>query len=127
LLVAERDAQGRFIACNDVQPSFRTLVETMHAVDPRVKLPLMSMPGFVAPLLPLFDRFNHRLLGTPRIATPEVIATSVSGKRWNVSSARAKAILGWVPQISLERSLRETMEVIRAHHRPSGAGAARAA
>jgi dihydroflavonol-4-reductase len=115
LLAAERDAQGRFIVCNDVQPSFRVLVEALHTIDPRVKLPLMSMPGFAAPLLPLFDRLNHKVLGTPRVATSEVIATAVSGKRWNISSARAKAELGWAPAVSFERSLRDTMELIRKH------------
>lgn len=114
ILAAERDAHGRFIACNDVQPSFRALVETMHRIDPRVKLPLIDLPSFMVPLLPLFDRACHVLLGTPRIATPEVVATGVSGRRWNVSSARAKAVLGWAPAIPFEQSLRETMDTLRA-------------
>jgi len=113
LLAAERDAQGRFIVC-DAQPSFRALMEALHAIDPRVRLPLMGLPVFMARTLPLFDRLNHRMFGTPRVATPELIATAVSGRHWNVSSARAQAELGWAPAIPLERSLRDTMDAIRA-------------
>jgi dihydroflavonol-4-reductase len=113
LLAAERDAQGRFIAINDEQPYFRTMLEAMHRIDPRVKPPLMSMPEFMVPALPLFDRLNAMTLGTPRIAAPDLMAT-LRGRRWNASNRRAREVLGWAPKVSLEESLRDTMAVFRA-------------
>lgn len=113
VLAADRDAQGRFIAINDEQPHFRTILEAMHRIDPRVKLPLMSMPEFMVPVLPLFDRLNALTLGTPRIAAPDLMAT-LRGKRWNASNHRARQVLGWAPKVSLEDSLRDTMTALRA-------------
>lgn len=113
VLAAERDAQGRFLAINDEQPHFRKMLDVMHAIDPRVKRPLMSMPEFMVPVLPLFDRLNAMTLGTPRMASPDLLAT-LRGKRWNASNRRAREVLGWTPKISLEQSLRDTMAVFRA-------------
>jgi len=111
VVAAERDAQGRFIVV-DVQPSFRTLVRTLHGIDPAIGPPLLTLPSFAAPMLPLYDRITHRLLGAPRIATPEVIATAASGKVFNVSAARARAELGWTPSVSFEDSLRATLSAL---------------
>jgi nucleoside-diphosphate-sugar epimerase len=71
------------------------------------------LPRLLVPTLPIYDRVCHRLLGTPRIATPEVVATSVSGLWWNISSQRARVELGWAPTVSFEQSLRETLQVLR--------------
>jgi len=113
VMAAERDAQGRFIAINDEQPCFREMLDVMHRIDPRVKRPLMSLPEFMAPALPLFDRLNAATLGTPRIAAPDLMAT-LRGKRWNASNRRAREVLGWAPKVSLEDSLRDTMAALRA-------------
>ena len=114
LLAAKCDAQGRYIVCNDVQPSFHALLRTMHRVDSRVKLPLLQMPRFAAPIYPWFDRFNHLMLGTARLVTPEMTRTVLGHKVWNLSSAHAKAEIAWQPEISFEDSLRDTMAAIRA-------------
>jgi dihydroflavonol-4-reductase len=113
LRVADRAIGGRFIAGPDVAPSFRQLVETLRRIDPRVPRPLMTLPRLATPMLPLYDALSHRLFGTPRIATPEVVGSAVSGKVWNGSSARAKAELGWMPRVSFEQSLAETLAVLR--------------
>jgi len=112
VLAAERDAQGRFLAINDEQPHFRKMLGAMHAIDPRVKLPLMEMPDFMIPAIPFFDRLNARTLGTPRIASPDLLAT-LRGRRWNASNRRAREVLGWAPKVSLEDSLRDTMAAFR--------------
>ena len=75
--------------------------------------PLMTLPRQAAPMLPLYDALSHHLFGTPRIATPEVVRSAVSGKVWNGSSARAKAELGWMPRVPFEQSLAETLAVLR--------------
>lgn len=120
VLAAERDAQGRFIVGNDELPTFTRIIEVMNAIDPRVKLPLITFPDFMAFSFPFFDWLNSKTLRTPRIATPELIAT-FSGKRWNASNRRARELLGWEPRISLEQSLRDTMETIRALRAGRGA------
>jgi len=114
LLAGERDCSGRFVATNDLPlPSLRTIAETLHRIDPSIRLPLMKMPTAMAPMLPFFDRLNHRLLGSPLVMTPEMIAT-FRGRIWNASNARAKREFGWQPTVSLEDSLRDTVATIRA-------------
>jgi len=110
----EKDVQGRFIALNDELPTFRRLLEVMHGIDPRVKLPLLPLPDAMTLLFPLFDWMNAKTLGTPRIANPDLIA-SIRGRRWNASNRRARDVLGWEPRISLEQSLRDTMGEVRKH------------
>lgn len=120
LMVAQQDAQGRFAIGYDEMPTFEALVRTMHAIDPRVKPALMEMPAVLAPTLPLADWLYHHLLGTPRIATPELIHSALGGHRWNFSSARARWVLGWEPSLPFEHSLRDTMQLVR--QRLEGAG-----
>jgi len=112
LRVADRAVGGRFIAGPAVAPSFRQLIETLRRIDPRVPRPLMTLPRLAAPVLAAYDALSHRLFGTPRIATPEVVGCVVSGKIFNGSSARAQAELGWAPKVSFEQSLAETLTVL---------------
>jgi dihydroflavonol-4-reductase len=114
MLAAETPCSGRFIVCNDTLPSLRALNQTMHEIDPSVPLPLMTMPDLMLSAAPLFDRLNHWMLGTPRIATPEFIATT-RGRLWNASNARIKRELGWNQSVTLETSLRDTMDTLRAN------------
>mgnify|MGYP003946806897 CR=1 FL=1 len=112
-LTAERSATGRFIVGYDAFPTFDELVRILARVDPSIKPPLLVLPGFMGPALPLFDAVNHRVLRTPRIATPDTIATAVSGKVFNASSARARRELGWSARVPIEQSLRETVAQLR--------------
>lgn len=109
VLAAERGASGRFIVGYDHIPTFDELVRAIAQIDGQVKPPLMVLPGFAAPLLPLYDAFSHRAFGTPRIATPEAIAATVSGQVYNFSTDRAKRELGWSPMVPFEQSLRDTL------------------
>lgn len=116
LRAAERDTQGRFIIC-DQQPSFRELVERLRAIDSRIARPLMETPRFLERFLPIYDAISHRLARTPRVATPDVMASVFGGRIWNVSSERAERELGWAPTISFDQSLRDTVQVIRGRPR----------
>jgi dihydroflavonol-4-reductase len=113
VLAGESPCDGRFIACNDSFPALSTLNEKMHEIDNSIPLPLMQMPGFVLAIAPIFDRLNHWTLGTPRIVSPELIAT-FRGKIWNASSARIKRELGWRQAVPIEASLKDTIDNLRA-------------
>jgi nucleoside-diphosphate-sugar epimerase len=91
---------------------FRDMVEAMHYIDSKVAIPLMDMPGFMMGISGMFDKLNHRMLGTPLIVLPEVMAM-MKDNIWNVSSQRSKDVLGWQQQISLEQSLKDTMQTIK--------------
>jgi dihydroflavonol-4-reductase len=123
ILAAEKECEGRFIVCNDHLPTLAELNQAMHGIDPSVPLPMMRMPNLMIGAAPLFDRVYHRLLGTPRIASPEFLATA-RGNIFNASNARAKRELGWTQSIPLEQSLRDTMETIKANRAKRAAHAA---
>jgi dihydroflavonol-4-reductase len=113
LLAAQPHARGRFIVGYDHAPCFDELVRTLARLDPRVKSPLMILPTFAAPVLPLYDALSHVVFGTPRIATPEAVASTVHGQIYNFSSERAKRELGWSPKIPFEQSLRDTLQQLQ--------------
>lgn len=112
-LAAERDVHGRFILVTE-QPSLRELVDALHKIDARIMPSIVELPPFLSLVLPTVDAINHALLGTPRTASTDVVATAASGKVWNVSSARARKELGWKPAYNFEQSLRATVEIIAA-------------
>ncbi len=112
VLAAESEAEGRFIICNDVLPSFAAMVRILHAIDPSVPPPGPLLPRFVLPLAPLFDWINHRTLGTPRMINRDFIA-AVGGKHWTMSNERAKRVLGWRQEVPLEQSLADTAATLR--------------
>jgi dihydroflavonol-4-reductase len=114
VVAGERDSTGRFIVCNDHLPSFLELIQVMHAIDPAIPLTKSTIPNVMMGAAPFFDWLNHKLLGSPRVISPELIAT-VRGKIWNASNARIKRELGWRQSISLETSLRDTIETIKAN------------
>lgn len=112
VLAGEKDCAGRFIACNDHLPTFKELIEAMHAIDNGIPLTRSTIPNLMMGAAPFFDWVNHKLTGSPRVMTPELIAT-VRGKRWNASNARIKRELGWQQATPLETSLRDMIEMIR--------------
>lgn len=121
VLAGEKDCAGRFIVCNDCLPSFKQLTEAMHRIDGRVPVARSTIPNFMIGAAPFFDWLNHKLTGSPRVLTPELIAT-MRGKKWSASNARIKQELGWTQSIPLEVSLRDTMETIRANRAMRAAG-----
>ena len=118
-LAAERDVSGRFAVCNDQHLSFVEFTRLMHAIDPQVPEAPLVLPGVLSPLLPIFDAVSSRLLGSPRLITPEAAAT-MAGRVYKVSTARARERLGWRPAIAPAESFRAMMETIRALRRAEG-------
>jgi dihydroflavonol-4-reductase len=112
-LAAEADdVAGRFIVVNDELPRFRDLLLTMGTLDARVKPPLATLPDWMLPAVPVFDCLNARTLGTPRTASRQMIGMMRS-RCYNASNRRAREVLGWRPQVSLARSLKDTMNALR--------------
>lgn len=116
LLAAETGKTGRFIVGYDHIPSYSELVQTLSTIDTTVGRPLMTLPTLFGPLLPLYDALSHRMFGTPRIATPEIVATLISGRVVNFSCERAKAVLGWTAAVSFQQSLMDTVAELRRAH-----------
>ncbi len=114
LLAAEQDCDGRFAVINDPQPKLRSILEAMHAIDPKIARPMMTMPRFMSKALPLVDRLNRVVLGTPQTLSRE-LAGSLDGKIWNVSNRRIRETLGWRQSITMEQALRDTIDTLRAN------------
>ncbi|HYD74448.1 NAD-dependent epimerase/dehydratase family protein [Ramlibacter sp.] len=112
VLAAESEAQGRFILCNDVLPSFSEMIRLLRQIDPSVPAPGPLIPRFALPLVPLFDWINHRMLGTPRMVNRD-FAAAVGGMHWTMSNERARRELGWRQEVPLEQSLADTVAALR--------------
>lgn len=47
-------------------PGRWAMLETMHAIDPKIALPMMRIPRSPTRALPLVDRLNHAMLALRR-------------------------------------------------------------
>jgi dihydroflavonol-4-reductase len=112
VFAGEKDCAGRFIVCNDRLPSFTELIQAMHRIDGTIPLTTSTIPRAFMGAAPYVDWLIHRLVGSPRVMTPELIAT-IRGKIWNASNARIKRELGWQPAVALDTSLRDMIQTIR--------------
>jgi dihydroflavonol-4-reductase len=121
ILAAERAVTGRFLLCNDHVPELRELAETLHGIDASIARPPWLIPDALLGALPMLDALSAKLLRTPRLMTPELIASS-RGKLWCLSNARARTELGWVPRVPLDTSLKDTLAVLRALRASEGKG-----
>ena len=105
-------AEGRYIAIEEPIPTFAAIARLMHEIDPRIPRPKLVLPAFTTRALPLLERINSLLGGTPRTMTPEIAAT-MAGKTFDISSARIRSQLGWAPKIGLRQSLADTIAALR--------------
>jgi len=119
VLAAERDVSGRFIIANDHAPQMRELSLLMHWSDAAVPAAPAVLPNFVMTIAPALDRLRSSLTRTPRMVSPELVAT-MRGKITKLDNTRAKSDLGWRQSVGLDRSLAETMAAIRALRRREG-------
>ena len=119
ILAAEKDVSGRFLLCGDSFPMMKELTRLMHAVDARVPIARMTMPDFMGTLLPYIDWMNSKIYDSPPMLTSELVEAML-GRRFNASNARARAELGWAPEITIPQTLADTMDTIRALRRSAG-------
>ena len=112
LTVLEHDARGRYIACNDEHPTLAAIAHEMHAIDPSIRAPFMTVPFSLTAIMPWLDCLNSWMNDRPRAMTPE-LAETLRGRIWNPSNAKLKSELGWRPSIGLRRSLADTLEALR--------------
>jgi dihydroflavonol-4-reductase len=104
-------ASGRYIITNDHSPTFIEIIEAIRRADPAAPRPGPLMPDWMLGAVPFFDWLNHKLKGTARLVSPEVVA-SMRGLVWNVTNARARRELGWTPRVPFEQSVRDTIDAI---------------
>lgn len=126
VLAAEKDVDGRFLLVNETFPDFLELSQLMHAIDPDIAAAKRYIPEALNGLLPTFDALGARLFGLPRTLTGELVR-SHEGMIWNLSAARAQRELGWRPEVTLERSLSDTIASLRALRASEAAQRARGA
>jgi len=113
VLALESGATGRFIAIAEPIPMLADIAREMSAIDPAIGRPLVTLPGFAMPALPMLEGLVARMGGLKRTMTPEM-AQTMSGRVFNITAGRIRRELGWTPQVSLRQSLADTMAAIRA-------------
>ena len=106
---------GRYIAIEG-NYSMRVIAERLHDIDPDVKRPLMTMPSFIQPLLPLFDLMNSKILGHPRTISRE-LEKSLRGRDLIFNNTASRNALMWQPHYGLLDSLSETLNTLRQNGR----------
>ena len=112
ILAAEKDGKGRYILAADDPPKFPKIIETMREIDPKVPKAMTVVPKPMYGALPFFDWMSNKTLGTPRTITAEVASAFKKGDML-ADNSRAKRELGWVPKVTLEQTLRDTMAELR--------------
>lgn len=103
-------AKGRYILA-DEHVTMRELVDVVARVDPKVKVPKMTMPRALMGGAVAFDALMHKLANRPRMLTREMVA-ELGGKEQRVSSERARKELGWKPR-PYDESVADTLKWVR--------------
>jgi dihydroflavonol-4-reductase len=121
VLAAERDVRGRFLLCNDHFPELIDLTRILHQIYPTIPAAPRVLPESLFGVLPALDALSAVLLDSPRVVTAELVGM-VRGVIPPNDNSRAKAELGWKPEVALEVSLSDTVDAIRALRRAEGKG-----
>lgn len=108
IFAAEQNATGRFIVSADGAPTFVDVLKIMRDIDPKTPKPLMILPKVLYWMLPITDWLNSKVLGTPRTIT-RTFVNSIGEDQIISNNDKAKRELDWVPEISIEQCLADTM------------------
>lgn len=112
ILAYENDkAAGRYIASEGLY-SLEKVINIYKQIAPELKLPSMVAPGFVVPLLPLFDWLEHKFMGSMRVLTRGLAKEYMGKDKQIVTSQKLKGELGWQPR-NIETTLKDSLEWIQ--------------
>ena len=104
------DASGRYIAASS-PASMRKVAEIIQEIEPEIRVPRISMPGWMARSLAILDNVTSRIRGRRR-RMEEDILEEFGGVELDCSSDKAARELGWRPR-PLESTLADTLAWIR--------------
>ncbi len=111
ILALENDkANGRYI-CSGEPLTFKQLFEKVHSLSPEVKVPKKTLPKTLLGLVPLLDWLGHKLEGTPRFSSSELMK-EYGDRHQLVDNSRIKNELGWSPS-SIDSSIADTLSWVR--------------
>lgn len=116
ILAAERPVSGRFLLCPDEVLSLLELTRIMNAIDPAIPAAAGTMPDFMGGILPHLDWINSKIRHSPLTLTAEFVHATL-GKQFKASNDRARALLGWRPEVPAQQTLSDTIDAIRTRRR----------
>lgn len=102
ILAAQQGIVGRFAAVSDAEmaPKFVDLLKLMRTINGKVPNPIMVLPQIAHGTVPMIDWMMSKMIGSPRTVT-RVFMSTLGAEQILASNAKAKAVLGWAPNISL--------------------------
>jgi nucleoside-diphosphate-sugar epimerase len=109
LLPAKKGGGEIFIVAED---NPKTLNQVYAAIQQELGTtkPIKHMPLFLGKLLALFMAFKKSLLGGKTLLLPEYIERLVRVRHYNTAKLKE---LGWKPQYTLEKGLKETVQALK--------------
>lgn len=103
--------RGRYIVCTDPL-SFNEVYKIAQESEPTIKIPKLSVPKFMIPILPLFDYLEHKLTNSIRTLTKGSVEEYLSGGKQNVSNKKMKNDFLFSPR-PVKESVADTLAWIK--------------
>lgn len=112
-LAYEKGTRGNRYFADGGTTSLETMFKAVQKAFPRIKNPLMKMPGFMLGALPAMSAVLSKLGGYPHTYT-RAMHNSWVGRDWRIDDSRTRAELGFDPKYDVERSAADTVAQLRA-------------
>ena len=110
LAYENKNAKGRYI-CSGEPLSFKELFTKIKKLSPETKVPGNVLPKWMLGLVPTLDWIGHKLEGTPRFSSSELIK-EYGARLQLVDNTRIKSDLGWTPT-PIDNSIVDTLSWVR--------------